>query len=322
VPELSYTEAELDRLADVLADRVAARAWNGTTVVTAPSLDQVLSRPTTAKGQLQRAVLALLYEHADRDELPTNARFVFYELEQAGVVSKVRTGARRADQNTSEALTWLRDRGLVPWDWIVDETREVHDWHHAATARDYVLDSLERLRINPWGQPPPLIVCESRSLGGVLRPLAYEYVCPLAPTNGQCGGFLHTVVAPMLLGNDRRVLYLGDHDLSGDQIEANTRRVLAREAEREIDWRRVAITAEQITERGLTPILKADQRYRPPREHEAWETEALGQTTVTALVREALDALLPEPLSDVQEREQAQREAVAGFLAAWDGGSE
>ena len=79
----------------------------------------------------------------------------------------------------------------------------------------------------PWGdEPPPLVLMESRSLGGVLRADVSLYCCPMAPTNGQVGGFLRTKVAPVLIGNERRVLYVGDADLQGNQIEANTRRVL------------------------------------------------------------------------------------------------
>ena len=46
----------------------------------------------------------------------------------------------------------------------------------------------------------------------------------IAATNGQVGGFLHTDVAPVL-NDSARVLYLGDFDLAGNDIEANTRRV-------------------------------------------------------------------------------------------------
>lgn len=42
------------------------------------------------KGSLQRIALALLEEHREKGELPTNGRFVFYELEQRGVVRKSR----------------------------------------------------------------------------------------------------------------------------------------------------------------------------------------------------------------------------------------
>ena len=56
----------------------------------------------------------------------------------------------------------------------------------------------------------------------------------------------------------------------------------------------------------------------PARYQEAWEAEALGQSTIIALVRDALDALLPEPLDDVLERERIQREAVEAYLAGWE----
>jgi hypothetical protein len=39
----------------------------------------------------------------------------------------------------------------------------------------------------------------------------------------------------------------------------------------------------------------------------AIEVESLGQAAVVELVHSALDALLPDPLADVLEREQAQR---------------
>jgi hypothetical protein len=50
------------------------------------------------------------------------------------------------------------------------------------------------------------------------------------------------------------------------------------------------------------------RRFRPARTHEAVEVEALGQGVVTAIIRAALDSLLPESLRDVQVREAEQRE--------------
>ena len=70
-----------------------------------------------------------------------------------------------------------------------------------------------------------------------------------------------TVSTPIPQRNDRVVLYLGYFDLQGHQIEANTRRVLEHKVRRRIDWNRIAITEEQIAQRGLTPILKKDYRF-------------------------------------------------------------
>jgi hypothetical protein len=176
---------------------------------------------------------------------------------------------------------------------------------------EYVAESVEDARLDCWdGREPPLIVCESRTFGGVLRrTLAPEYLCPVTATNGQVGGFLHTNVVPVLRHNDRPVLYVGDFDLAGGMIERNTRAVLVQEAG-ERDWRRVALTTEQVQAHGLPTIEKLDRRYKPPRRHEAVEVEALGQRMVTRLVQSAIEELLPEPLANVWERERDQREQV------------
>ena len=49
-------------------------------------------------GTLRDLLLALLQEHEQDGALPTNARFLYYELVQRGHLIKERTGARRPDQ--------------------------------------------------------------------------------------------------------------------------------------------------------------------------------------------------------------------------------
>jgi len=165
-------------------------------------------------GQLQRACLTLLQEHEADGALPTSERFLWYELVQRGVVDKNQArgkpGVRRGiDQDVSKALTQLRERGVVPWTWIVDETRSVAAWESAPTVAEFVARTVQQARIDCWGdEAPPFIICESRSLAGVLRNIASTYLCPIAATNGQVGGFLHTDVAP-LLQEKQRVLYWG-----------------------------------------------------------------------------------------------------------------
>jgi hypothetical protein len=90
-----------------------------------------------------------------------------------------------------------------------------------------VLKILPAAQLDPWAGDEPLILTESRSLAGVLRNLASQYAVRIASTSGQCGGFLHTDIAP-ILHPYHQVLYLGDWDLCGNLIEANSRRVLER----------------------------------------------------------------------------------------------
>jgi hypothetical protein len=267
-----------------------------------------LSKETTKAGRLQRACLALLHEHEADGALPTSIRFLFYELLDRGVIPKTYPGkVRTPSQDIADAVKRLREAG-IPWDWIVDETRALYDWRYAQNVYRYVEDALPLARIDVWGgERPPLILCESRSLAGVLRTVAQDYLCPIAATNGQVGGFLHTDIAPLVKGG-RRVFYLGDLDLSGGQIEQNTYKVLSTYGG--LDWERAAITPEQVQGRTLPIIDKYDRRYRPPRSFPAVETESLGQSQMVVILTSRLEAAAPEPLAEILEREDQQRAAV------------
>jgi hypothetical protein len=271
-------------------------------------------RPGSKAAAVRQAVHERLLLHDESGELPTSNRFILYELRQHNPTvlygHKSRAEGRGEDQNLTDASKWLRDNGLVPWPWIADETRRLTTYMYATTVAEFLRESVDEARIDLWaGSPPPLILCESRTFGGVIeRTIGPEYLCPVAATNGQVGGFLHTNIAPILEGGDRPVLYIGDLDLRGEDIEANTRRVLE-QIVGPLDWKRVALTAEQVqTAEPSLPVVTKHDKVKGS--HPAVEVEALGQGTVTALIREALDATLPEPLADVRAREDKQREAA------------
>jgi hypothetical protein len=295
------------------------------------SEDLLLSAPDSKSGRLQRECLKLLREHERNDDIPTNGRFLFYELEQRGVIPKKYDGvnpktgkgyARTPLQDVSVATMHLREVGLVPWHWIEDETRILSKWTYAPTVANYVKDAVDRARIDLWqGAEPPLIICESRATMGVLRNLAYQYLVPITATNGQSGGFTVTDIVPLLM-QDRRVLYIGDYELRGpaDQIEQNTKRYIEEHTGRtfgEREWTKIALTEQQVdtnTRLRRLAITKLDNRYKPAKWYEAIECEALGQGVLVRLIRRHLDRLLSEPIADVVEREQRQRVRVRAAL--------
>lgn len=299
--------------------------------------DDALGPPGTKLRRVREAVLAHYNrEHRDTGMWRTNNRFIFYELEQVGLAAKPdpddhRPNKRRqagwppGAQDVNDELLWLREHGYIPWDAIEDETRRLNDWAHAPSVAAYMRDRLEEATISPWGaEPPPLILCESRGMQGVLRSVASPYCCPIAGTAGQCHGFLRTVVARLFRGEDadRRVLYLGDLDLFGEDIEANSRAVLERCLGRPFGerWRRIGITQAQADADRLPPIWKVDGRRkganRVASRHRAYEVEALGQAGVVALLEGELEALVPESLVSVQERAETERTDLERLLDA------
>jgi hypothetical protein len=220
--------------------------------------DTGLSAPDSKAGKLQRACLALLKQHEREGTIPTNGRFLFYELEQQGIVPKHyldaqgNERARTPSQDISDALLRLRKLGQVPWWWLLDETRDVSTWRYSASVYEYVAESVKLARIDCWGgELPPLIICEARATRGVLERIAAEYLCPITATGGQSAGHIVNEIVPLLRGNNRKVLYIGDCEERGpgDQIEANTRRYVEEHTGRTFapsTWIKVALTPEQV----------------------------------------------------------------------------
>lgn len=276
---------------------------------------------TTAKGltgnseaaRLRRWALDALRRHEGEGTLPTSNRHLFYEAVLAGVTGKETTGARRADQNLSEATTWLREHGYVAWSAIEDRTRHLQANPGWTTVHAGVADLVDAVRLSPWDDgPQPVLVVESESVAGVLEQTAYTYRVPVVPTRGQANGWLRTSVADALDHHEKIVVgYVGDHDFSGAAIEANTERVLD-EVLSVVSWDRLALTAEQVTDHGLPVIDRYDGRTKT--HHPAVEVEALPQRVLVAAVVEWLEDLLPEPLEDVHVREADEQTAVLALL--------
>ena len=155
------------------------------------------------------------------------------------------------------------------------------------------------LQIDRWdSQPAPLVLCESRSLAVTLRNLAFTYGCPLASFNRQTRGFLITRVAPNVVAG-KPVLYVGDKDYGGGQIEAANQRTLVEYSPAGLtvvdNWERIALTDEQIRVNNLPAIRKPVRRFRPVRYFDAVEAEAPGQANIVNALRARLDDLL-QPL--------------------------
>lgn len=273
---------------------------------------------TTKRERVDQVVLDLLLEHEADGGIPTNGRFVFYELEQRGLATKPAAGDKRPNkrrnigwppgqQDISDSLKRLRDRGDVPWDWIVDESRHLAAWKVAPTIAQYLLDTVDLATIDPWSGRPPVLLCESRAAAGVLERVAGQYAVPIAGTGGQCNGFLRTAVAPWLRPT-QRIIWLGDLDLSGGHIEASVRRTLEDAIGDQLFWYRLAMTDELAEQYGIEPIQKTDGRTK--RTHPAIEVESLGQSRLLELVRTHLEELLPQPLEEVRLREAIERQIM------------
>jgi hypothetical protein len=276
-----------------------------------------LSAPGTKYGRLQRACLDMLRRYEADGALPTTVRFVYYDLKQAGY-PLTRHARRTDDQDVIDAVKVLRDVGLVPWEWLADESRSVEGPHLASSVTQWVLDVLGEARVSAWdGQPRPVVICESRGVRAALRATSGRYGAWATSTNGQVGGFLHTDIAPLLTAGGP-VAYFGDWNPAGSMIEANTRSVLERVVG-PLRWQRLAVTPEQAGQAGLPPKPGSDRRFADGRPHVSYEAEALGHGGLNRLLAAWLGEQLPVPLEEITGREHAERAMLRTLLTNREG---
>jgi hypothetical protein len=315
--EVAAIEAEIDEitgLAESEREAVRARLFND-----------------SAAGKLRRACYDLLILHKHREEIPTNGRFLFYELEQDGDIAKKREGIKRpSSTNLAEALIDLSEARLIPWDWIEDETRDVIETRGSASILEDLTSFLPITHIDPWGETlAPLTVTESRATKGVLVRQAIRYLAPLTSVGGMSRRHIVNKVAPLLRGNDRVVLYIGDWEVGGpgDQIEDHVRRTLEEHTGRTfkvgIDWIRIALTEEQVNadpRLAARVIEKTDKRYKGGKTYQAVEAEALGQGIIVGIHRDQLDRMLAErglpDIESVLARSEEERADLGRVLDA------
>jgi hypothetical protein len=266
--------------------------------------------PDSIAGQLRTELTRRVQEHDKAGELPTSKRVIYYEVKQE--VPRLITAKVRPDNYVIAILTQLCEDGVIPWD-AVDETRNVEDYSGFDTIIKGMLTVLDDFRLCPWAGAPPIVICESRSLAGVLRVHAREYRVLITSTNGQVNAFLRTKLKDRM--RSQRVLYFGDYNRAGTQIEDNTRRILTAELG-ELEWERLALTEKQVKRYHLPVKGVIDRRRRNNQHGESVECEAMRQTRIVGILRDKLDALLPVSLERIQKKEERERRRIRKYLSA------
>ena len=148
---------------------------------------------------------------------PANVRGVCYQLFARGVISGMTV---KNTQNVSRLLVQARERDMIPWEWIVDETRQkerVGSWNSLG---DFGESVIHAYRKDFWQHQPAWIevFSEKSTIGGVVRPVLREFAVSFQVLHGfGSATSVHDVAEASLMDDDRHleILYIGDFDPSG-----------------------------------------------------------------------------------------------------------
>lgn len=250
------------------------------------------ARATRVEMDARRGALVdLAHEHG-----PASVRHLFYAAVVAGVpgITKSQSGYLKVQRLVLE----LRREGLIPYESIVDNTRWIRKQRSYGTWQDAVRETARLYRQDLWATSPYRLEvwCESDSIAGVITPASYEWDVPLMVCRGHASEtFAYSAAAAWNEGCQRPVvLYVGDHDPAGLDIEMSLKQRLGTfycDGIEGITWRRIGITAGQVELLDLptTPAKKARRRKPYP-----WDWSAEAEALPARMLRDLLTAAIEE----------------------------
>jgi hypothetical protein len=257
---------------------------------------------------------------------PATVRAVCYQLfvrKQIDAMSKANTN------RVSRQLVFAREEGIIPWDWIVDETRDLERRPSWANPEQYIRVVQRSYRRDRWAQQPRRVEIwsEKGTVRGTVAPILDEYGLGFRVMHGYGSAtILHDVAEGSIV--DRQpltVLYVGDWDPSGlhmSEVDLPRRLTAYGGA---VDLRRIALTIEDTADASL-PSFDADDKQRDPRwawfvDHygdRCWELDALSPVVLRERVEDAVQAYID---ATAWERcaavEAAERDSLRDILGKW-----
>jgi hypothetical protein len=232
----------------------------------------------------------------------------------------------------SNLLKNAREDGLIPWDWIVDETREAEIPSTWRDPEEFARVQKKRFRQDRWEYQHTHVEVwsEKGTVRGILWPILNQMGVTFRVFHGygsataiheiaEESGFYEEEGKPFV------ALYAGDFDPSGLHMsEVDIPKRLARYGG-VIELQRIALTREDLS--GLPSFdlesKKGDPRFRWYRDNfghdgRCWELDAMDPNDLRARVYTKISEFIePEAWARCEATEQAQQESLAKALDNW-----
>ena len=276
------------------------------------------------RGMAQRSRDLIDAMHAIAQYLqPITGRGIGYQLFTRKLIDSM---ARSEMARVYRLLKEARERGIIPWSWIVDETRSIERVSTWDDPAEYARTVARSYRRDFWNQQPHrvLVMSEKGTIRGVLAPVLDQYAVGFLPV----GGFSScTKVHDLAEDDDGRPLhlcYVGDYDPSGlFMSERDLPERLAKYDGDHVSLERIALTREQLP--GLTWFPATDKRKDPRYNwfvanygERCWELDAMDPRDLRECVEREIRALI-EPVAwqrcDVVNREE--QASLKTILEGW-----
>jgi hypothetical protein len=274
-------------------------------------------RRTSAQMEILRAQIYVVLSTIQ----PATVRQTFYQLVRRAIIAKTENEYKHL---VIPLLTKLRREGVIPWNWIRDNTRWMRK-PKTYSSLQRMLDEMQGLyRRDVWNNQPVYVEIwlEKDALSGVLYQETAAWDVPLMVTKGYASvSYLHDAAETIIgHGKPTYIYYVGDWDPSGLDITRATEAGLREYAPNaQIHFERIAVTKEQIITMGLPtrPTKKKDSRSKNFR-GESVEVDAIDPNDLRRIVRSVIIQHIDRRLlRETQEQEERDRELLRIMPKGW-----
>lgn len=274
-------------------------------------------------------VNSILTEYSGR----VTIRQVYYRLVGGGVIANTPEEYR----SIQSMITKARYAGLIDWDDIEDRNREAVRPAEYESGRDVLNRAVSGFRLDRWADQPFYIELwvEKAALAGVLAPISDDYHITLMVNRGYSSAsamkesadrIRHRIRASDAQPHGHRpvVLYLGDHDPSGeDMVRDIGDRLREFGCPGYIDVRKVALTMGQIEEYNPPPNpvklkdVRSEEYIRKHGEH-SWEVDALPPNVLDLITRKVVSSYVDKKAMEAAiTRENLIKAKIKQFAASF-----
>lgn len=256
---------------------------------------------------------------------PATVRAVCYRLFTMGLIADM---SKNSTNKVSTQLVWAREQGRIPWEWVVDETREaerISAWSNP----DEIIDAAVRgYRRDYWQEQSHRVEVwsEKGTVRGTLAPVLNELGVTFRVMHGFASATALNTIAEMSNESDKPLiaLYVGDFDPSGmfmSEVDLPDR--IDRYGG-DVAIERVALKADDTTNLPCFDVetKSGDARYRWFIERygrECWELDAMPPPLLRERVRSEIIKLIDgDAWNHALLIEKAEVATMRQFHAEWN----
>jgi len=283
--------------------------------------------PRRGRGKARKTIE--LIEAARRileAEQPTTVRAVCYRLFVAGVIDSM---SKNNTSMVSRHLVTARDEGTIPWEWVVDESREAERIPSWDDPDEIIEQAVGQYRKDYWRDQPEWIEVwsEKGTVRGALAPVLDEYGLTFRVMHGFGSATTINAVASSTRDSHKplTILYVGDYDPSGlymSEVDIPSR--LDRYGA-QATIHRIALTDADIRA-GELPSFEADTKTGDPRHkwftghygRRCWELDAMPAPALRQRVQEEVLPLLDYGRwTHAKKVEAAEIQSMQSVMESW-----